>query len=361
MAGGIAHDFNNVLGVILGYVELAKMGLQGADPKVLRHLETALSTLGRARQLADRLLDFVREEPRPDDAGDLNLVVQEVRELLAETLDRRIEFLVNLDPELPLAPLGPEGLRQLVTNLCLNAASAMPGGGRLTLATARETLGPEGGVRPGTYAVLRVSDTGSGVPRELRRRVFDPWFTTRPQERSGLGLWVARGLAERNGGRIEAGGDQRGAVFTVWLPHELRVPQAGEEPAACVTRDEAVADVLIVDDEPGVREVTRAFLEYEGYRVLEAGSGGEAVRLLRETPGGVRVVFLDHVLPDARGAELAHRIGEMEAPPQVVLVTGLAGAPGVRDLPEGTRVLAKPYLHDDVIRLLRDALGIAPG
>jgi hypothetical protein len=360
LAGGVAHDFNNILGVILGYVELAKMNMHGAEPKVQRHLELALATLGRARTLADRLLEFTRQQVHVRDLSDLNEAVQEVRELLAETLDRRVKFEVNLGSDLPPSPLDVDAMRQVVTNLCLNAAEAMPEGGRIEVDTRRVEVRP-GGVPelpPGVYCGLRVRDTGPGISAGDRARVFEPYYTTRPGTHSGLGLWVVRGLVERFDGRVEVSGDEDGAVFTLWLPARLHVWARARllngEPA-----DSRTTDVLVVDDEPGVREVTRAFLEMEGYSVLEARTGDEALETLRARPGGVRIVFLDHLLPDAQGTELAWQIRAMEDPPCVVMMTGLPGAAEGRDLPAGTRVLAKPFLHDDVSRLLED-LSVVP-
>jgi len=379
LAGGIAHDFNNVLGVILGYVELAKMNMQGVDPKALRHLDLALNTLGRARALSDRLLDFARETRRAPDVSDINETVQSVRELLAETLDRRIEFVANLGSGVPPGALDEDEMHQAVSNLCLNAAEAMPDGGTITLETGRERVetGDPAGLPPGLYASLHVRDTGPGIPSDLRQRIFDPYFTTQPHERSGLGLWAVRMLAERYGGHIEAGGDDQGATFHLRLPCELDVTPgqavpgravlgqaaaagAGSQASSDAPLDELIVDVLIVDDEPGVRDVIRGYLEMDGYRVLTAGTGAEAVELLREHAAGIRAVFLDHRMPDVQGADLAREIRQAPSAPSIVMTTGMAGEPEMADLPEGTRVLAKPFLHDDVTHLLRDDLGILP-
>lgn len=364
LAGGIAHDFNNVLGVILGYVELAKMNMQGVDPRALRHLDLALNTLGRARTLSDRLLDFARETRRAPDVSDINETVQSVRELLAETLDRRVEFEATLSTGMPPGALDADEMHQAVSNLCLNAAQALPDGGTISLETrcGRIEAGDRTGLLPGYYASLHVRDTGPGIPKDLRERIFDPYFTTQPHERSGLGLWVVRVLAERYGGRVEAGGDDRGATFDLWLPCELDVVpgHAAARGAPPPAASDAPVDVLIVDDEPGVRDVTRGFLEMDGYRVLTASTAAEATALLKEHAGGVRVVFLDHRLPDVRGADLAREIRTAASAPAIVMTTGMAGEPEMADLPDGTRVLAKPFLHDDVTRLLREDLGILP-
>jgi CheY-like chemotaxis protein/two-component sensor histidine kinase len=361
LAGGIAHDFNNVLGVILGYIELAKMNLGGEDPKVARHLELALATLGRARSLADRLQDFSPRWRRPADAADLNETVQEVRDLLSETVDRRVALEVRLAPAVPPAPLSVDEARQVVNNLCLNAVEAMPDGGRVAIETFPLDAGPdnEHGLAEGRYVGLRVRDTGRGIPADLLPRIFDPYVTSHPGSRSGLGLWVVRSLVERAGGRVEAQRGARGTTLALWLPSELAVPepQPGLLPA-----DEAAdgIDVLVVDDEPGVRDVTRSFLEMEGYRVLTAENGAEALDVLGRRPGAIRVVFLDNVLSDARGADLAWRIAGLPARPRIVLATGMTGSATPQTLPAGTRVLAKPYLHEDVTRLLRDDLLLEP-
>ncbi len=364
LAGGIAHDFNNVLGVILGYVELAKMNMDGVDPKALRHLDLALNTLGRARMLADRLLDFAREERRAADVSSLNEAVQAVRELLAETLERNVKFEVQLGREVPPSPLSEAEMCQALENLCLNAAQAMPAGGRITVETWGCRLDDDqpSGLPAGRYAAVRVRDTGPGIPRDLRERIFDPYFTTDPNERSGLGLWVVRSLAERYGGRVEVDGGERGSAFTIWLPCELDVtPARGQADAREPVDDSGRSvDVLLVEDEPGMRDVTRGFLEMDGYQVVTAATGAEAEARLQEHAGDVRVVLLDHRLPDAKGAELAWKIHQMADAPRIVMITGMAHVPETEELPEGTRVLAKPFLHDDVSRLLRDDLGIQP-
>jgi len=200
LAGGIAHDFNNVLGVILGYVELAKMNMGDVDPKALRHLDLALSTLDRARTLADHLLDFAREERRPPDVGNLNESVQAVRELLSEPLDRQIDFEVALGRDVPPCPLDEDELHQAISNLCFNAAQALPAGGGISLETlgVRVEAGDAAPLPPGRYACLHVRDTGPGIPEDLRRRIFDPYFTTRPHERSGLGRYKSSYWNEKN-------------------------------------------------------------------------------------------------------------------------------------------------------------------
>ena len=362
LAGGVAHDFNNLLGVILGYVELAAIRIKSSGPSALRHLETALATLSRARSLADLLLGFSREPLEAADPGDPNEVVQQARDLLAETLDRRIRFDVRLDQDVPAAPLGTTDLRHVLINLCLNAAGAMPEGGELGVETLvrQVAAGEEEGLPAGKYVGVCVRDTGSGIPRHMHEQIFRPGFTTQQNAGTGLGLWVVRTLAERVGGAVELESSGAGTCFTVWLPNELRVPrQQSEEGEPAVHVHDGPIDVLIVDDERGVREVTREFLEFDGYTVRAAATGAEAVEIMRAEQAGFRVVLLDNHLGDMRGIDLLDVIAELHYDPRVVIVTGMPGARELENLPEDVSMLVKPYLQRHLAAVFDD-LGVKP-
>ena len=360
LAGGVAHDFNNLLGVILGYVELAAMRITRAGPSPLRHLETALATLSRARSLADLLLGFSREGPGSDEPCEPNEVVQQARDLLAETLDRRIRFDVRLEQDVPASPLGMTDLRHVLINLCLNAADAMPEGGELGVQTLvrQVAAGEEEALPAGKYVGLCVRDSGTGIPAHMRDAIFRPGYTTRRDGGTGLGLWVVRTLAERFGGCVDLRSSRVGTTFTVWLPNELRVPRTptleGEPPV-----HEGPIDVLIVDDERGVREVTREFLEMDGYTVRAATTGAEAVEIMRAEPAGFRVVLLDNHLGDMRGIDLLGVIDALPYSPKVVIVTGMPGARELEDLPEHVSMLVKPYLQRHLAAMF-DELGMRP-
>ena len=359
LTAGVAHDINNILGVILGYVELARMQMGVNTEKAEGHLDKALLTLGRARTLTDRMLEFSEERQSPN-LGDLNSVVSQVRDLMAETAAPGLDVEVALAEDMPATPLDSAGLRQIVMNLCLNAAHAMPQGGRIFLATSSEHVSGETcGHPPGTYACLHVRDTGPGIPADRRESIFEPYMTSSPGTHSGLGLWVVRALAERYGGSVQVAGGAEGAVFSVCLPSALDVPPVPPADPAPSEGGE-LADVLVVDDEPGVREVIRGFLELDGYRVLEAEDATSALRQLQSHPGAVRLVFLDYLLPDLRGSELAWKISTLSPAPRVVMVTGLADPSHMDELPPGTCVFQKPFLHRELQALLREELEFFP-
>lgn len=350
LAGRAAHDFNNVLGVVLGYVELAKMGLGEEHPKVRRHLDLALSTVDRVRELADSLLDVAHREARTPDVAEPEAAVRSACALLARTLDPRITLVVETDPAAPCTPLDLPTLRQVVMNLCLNAADAMPEGGRLEVQTERVVLADSPALPAGCYSVLRVRDSGPGVSEVARARLFEPWFSTRPEDRSGLGLWVARTGVERVGGRIEVGGDGQGAEFAVWLPHALAVrpPPAATEPPG--------GPVLLVDADAAARAVLRLQLEKDGHEVLEAASAAEADAILRA--GAVAVLLVDGALPDVPGADLVWQAAALPHAPRILW---LGPAQAVGALPAGTGMLPKPFLHADLTRALHEVVGNAAG
>ena len=348
LAGRAAHDFNNVLGVILGYVELARMGLGEREPTSARYLEKALEVVDRARELSDGILDVARVPQAAADVAPPGPALEDAAALLGRTLDARVELEVVNEPGVPTTPLDTAALRQVVMNLCQNAAQAMPEGGRITLGARGVVVDGEGGLPPGSYAVVRVADTGPGVPADLHERIFEPWVTSMPRERNGMGLAVARVLVERFGGRIEAGGGEQGAVFEVWLPNALTSREAHDE-------GPEGGDVLIIEPDADARAVLRGYLEADGHTVREAATADAG--LCELLAGGVRLALIDQRLPDAPGSDVAWRAAALPRAPHLVV---LAADPGTV-LPAGTRRLAKPFLHADLTQALRGALGNAPG
>lgn len=350
LAGGAAHDVNNVLGVILGYVELARMGLGEEHPTVRRQLEMALKTVERARELADGLLEAARREARRPDVVEPGPVVRAACDLLGRTLDARIAIAVDVADDAPCTPLDAEALQQVVVNLVRNAAQAMPEGGRIHVTVARLASDGADGLPAGLWTHLTVADAGPGVPADIADRIFEPGVTTRPGTRSGLGLAVSRALVERFGGRIDAASDADGATLRVWLPNALAVRPA--PPAA------AGDAILVVDADPAAREVLRTYLERDGHVVHEAASAAEAESCLATETDAVGVVMVDAALPDARGVDLAWKAAGTAPARRIVFVTGRPGVAADAALPSGAVILAKPFLHDDLTRALR---GIAPG
>lgn len=358
LATGIAHDFNNVLGVILGYVELARMS-GPTNAKHSRHLDQALGTIGRARMLSDRLMEFARGGVKKDWTSDLNLVVEEVRELLAETIDPRIELKVQTANDAPWLPIEQELLAQVVMNLAQNACDALEDeAGCVAIETRRAVVGggDPHGLPPGIYATLRVVDTGPGVAPELRAHIFEPYRSGR-EGGSGLGLWAVRRIVERAGGDVRLDDAEGGASFTVRLPGEPTSEESGDRQWGA--RSAGGERVLVVDDEPGVREVTRSHLEGAGYEVHEADSVAAARAALANPAQVIDLVLLDLQLADGSGTDLALELSTGARPVGLVLMTGSTGHSPLDEHAVTAPRLRKPYLSDELLNVVRGVLARA--
>lgn len=326
---GAAHDVNNVIGVVLGYVELARMGLDEEHAKTHHFLAQALKSVDRAREIADGLLTAARDRPRDPTLCAPGPAVEEACALLARMLDPRVHIEMTLAPEAPVTPLDGPDLRRVLLHLGTWAAEAMPHGGRLAVALDGVEVADGDALAPGTYARLRVGDsapeprTVDGEPR----------------------LAVVRTLAERHGGGLVARAAPEGSTVEVWLPSALRVPSA---PPARPSPGLA-GSVLVADADGDARRVLRGYLEGEGLEVGDADSGA-AVEAALEA-GGFGLVLLDERLPDVSGSDLAWRVAKRRIPPRIV-VMGAGGA-----LPAGAHRLPKPFLRADLAHTLREVFG----
>ncbi|HEX7239033.1 MAG TPA: PAS domain S-box protein [Longimicrobiaceae bacterium] len=376
LAGGVAHDFNNLLTVITAYTQLARQALDGlaapeAEPELaaaaadLREVELAAA---RAGDLTSRLLAFSRHRTVAAEPTDLNQALADTRGLLQPLLGIA-RLVYRPGAGVPTVLIDRGQLQQLVMNLAVNARDAMPDGGYVTLATRREVvapgevaqvIGPD--VPPGEYAVLEVSDTGTGMDDATRARIFEPFFTTKePGKGTGLGLAVVYGVVRQAGGgiRVESWPGS-GTTFTVYLPAASgpveRRPGAPEQDA-----DGHAARVLVVEDTEAVRAVITRVLSGAGYDVAEAGNGREAVaRLesLRDTGWVPDLVLSDVVMPEMGGVRLVERLHALHPALPVVLISGYA----VDDEAEPALHLArhpllpKPFTPADLLRAVRQAL-----
>ncbi|MFI5165347.1 MAG: PAS domain S-box protein [Thermoanaerobaculales bacterium] len=338
LAGGIAHDFNNLLQVLLSQVQLLHARSSGREREeaVITEIEQGIK---RGASLTRQLLLFSRHEtPRPERL-DLNQVVSEAGALLRPLLRENIAMARDLSPQ-PLLVQGDRGqLEQVLLNLAINAADAMPEGGRLTLRT----------VRSGDEEVsLEVCDTGTGIPPEVRDHLFEPFFTTKSPDRgTGLGLSVVHGIIAQHDGRIEVDSAVgRGSTFRVVLPNAV----LGEYPAAATVVENLapLADgrgerVLVVEDEEAARDALRGILTSLGYEVVTAGSGEDAGRLPVEEP--FDVLLTDVMLPGIAGPELAHGLEARWPGLRVILMSGYTEDEAVRrGIATGkVRFLQKPF------------------
>ena len=363
LAGGIAHDFNNILAAIMGYAELSLE--DSREGKVNQQfLENILEASIRAKELVRGILAFSRSTAASYYTLDLNQEVRAAVNILGRTLPRRIRLEMDLDPDLgPI--LGDSGqIQQVLLNLVSNSNDAMPDGGLIRLETGsvpadRINLPPNEKTGPKDFAVLKVKDSGTGIPGEIMEQVFDPFFTTKEVGKgTGLGLSTAYGIVKSHMGHIECRSEPgEGTEFTIYFPVTSKYlpppeevwPEAPPEPGGQEV-------LLLVDDEQAIREIGSKLLEAAGYRTLTAVCGEEALEIYQKEK--VDLVLLDLDMPGMGGRECMARLFEMDREAKVVVASGHALAQD--EIPDGSKgiinYVAKPYRRVELLRAVRNAL-----
>ncbi len=369
LAGGIAHDFNNILGGILGYAELLQDQLPpgfAAREDVAAIIAAAL----RGRELVGRVLHVGRRHVQAPRRLDLTAVVHEVEHLLRATLPRAVSLQVSVAPRLPTVLADETAIHQVLMDLTLNAAQAMPDGGPLTIVVAPEELPPADaareGMRAGTHVVLAVTDAGSGMDAETQARAFEPFFTTKPAgQGTGLGLALVHGIVRDHGGAVQLESRPgRGTTVRCLLPVAPEPSAASPGAAPPATAPAAVPAgrgerLLLVDDDALVRTATARRLERLGYRVQTAGGAAAALASLRAEPSGFALLITDHAMPDLTGIDLARAAHRVSPGMPVLLLSGHVEhiAPAVLAHAGIAVVLAKPATEPDLARACREAIG----
>jgi two-component system, cell cycle sensor histidine kinase and response regulator CckA len=364
LAGGIAHDFNNLLTAVMGYCDLALRRL-AEDHPATRNLTEIRKAGERATLLAHRLLSFSRKQPQQAKVLDLNHVMRETEHMLRRLIGEDVELVTELAPELHRVKADPGQLEQVLVNLAVNARDAMPSGGRLSVRTANVELDEQAGavypgVAPGQYVMLYVSDNGCGMDEQVRRHAFEPFFTTkRKGEGTGLGLATVYGIVKQCGGGIRIDTEPgHGAAFTILLPAEAGALEKRRPRAAMGPLPGGSETVLLVEDEEAIRRMAREILEGSGYRVLEAGNGEEAVRLMASRGGAVDLLLTDVIMPGMSGCDLARQLSGSVPGMRVLYMSGypdeaVAGR-GVRG--NGAGFLAKPFTPEMLANKIREVL-----
>ncbi len=348
LAGGVAHDFNNILTSILGYATLLRQDLP-AGSQLSADVEAIAGSARRAAELTRQLLTFSRKTPRVEmEPLDVNALIGEVRFLLERTIDKSIAVETVMDAESHVVEGNSGQLHQVLLNLCINARDAMPKGGTLRIATSNPASGRA------KRLVLRVSDTGVGMPQSVRDRLFEPFFTTKDTGR-GLGLATAYGIVHAHGGEITVQSEEgRGSAFEVSLPLTQKQIKAPEPPKDRPRR-RGGETVLVVDDEKTVRGVLRRILERDGYTVLQADDGAEGVAAYGE---GVDLVILDIAMPHMDGSAAFEALRKADPDVKVLISSGHSEEGRVESLlGRGARgFLRKPFTSEAVIAAVRGIL-----
>jgi two-component system, cell cycle sensor histidine kinase and response regulator CckA len=364
LAGGIAHDFNNLLTAILSYCELLLEEIRQGDP-IRGDIEQIRQAGQRAAGLTRQLLAFSRRQVLQPKVLSLNAVVESTEGMLRRLIGADIVLEIRSEPALWHVLADPGQIEQVLVNLVVNARDAMPRGGRILVATSNlelraDSLMRANGVRPGTYVSLLVRDTGVGIDPAHHARIFEPFFTTKePGKGTGLGLSTVYGIVQQSGGHVtveSAAGE--GATFTVLLPRHL-----GGAPATASKVDRrrlpgGTETLLLVEDEAAVRSSARRLLERQGYTVLEARHGGDALRIVEESGRQIDLVVTDLVMPEMGGKELAERLRAHRPGLKVLFMSGytekVIAAGGV--MPPNTGFVEKPFTVEQLMRRLREIL-----
>jgi len=361
LAGGIAHDFNNLLGVILGYGGLLLAKIESGPDRT--KLEQIVKAGERAAGLTRQLLAFSRKQVLQPRVLDLNDLVADMEKMLRRLIGEDIELATLLEG-VGNVKADPGQIEQVLMNLVVNARDAMPQGGLLTVRTSNVVLDDDDAsehadVRPGPFVTLSVIDTGVGMTPETQRKIFEPFFTTKgTSEGTGLGLATSDGIVRQSGGHMVVTSELgRGSTFMVYLP------RVGEEVLSAVAAPTlrpplGTETILLAEDEPGLREITREILEEHGYVVIEAGSGDGALKCAAEFPGDIGLLLTDVVMPRMGGRELAERLTVLRPRLRVMFMSGYTDDAVVRHgvLSTSAAFIQKPFGSETLLAKIREVL-----
>jgi signal transduction histidine kinase len=363
LAGGVAHDFNNLLSVILGTTELLMQ--QETDEGKRAELAEVVGAAERAVLVTRQLLAFGRRQRLAPQVVNLSAHVEQMERVLRRILGEDIELELELATSIGAVRVDAAQIEQVVLNLVTNARDAMARGGRVTIATADETVPPRARVHDavpaGRYATLRVSDTGDGMSDAVRARAFEPFFTTKRIGRgTGLGLATVHGIVEQSGGHIRIDSQiGRGTTFMVYLPSVDDEPMAPDARASGDTHRYAGTEtILVVEDDAQMRQYVRRALRQHGYTVLQADNGGAALLILEQHPAPVHLLLADVVMARMTGPQLATRLRAVRPELPALFMSGypaerVAEAGG---LSERDGFVPKPFGPEELLRAVREAL-----
>ncbi|HTD23455.1 MAG TPA: PAS domain S-box protein [Terriglobales bacterium] len=362
LAGGVAHDFNNLLTVIKGYSELMLDQVKEGDP-LRDEVEEVKKAADRAAALTRQLLAFSRKQVLAPKVLDLNQIVTTMERLLRRLLGEDVHLHTQLAADLGRVKADPGQTEQVVMNLAVNARDAMPIGGKLTISTANAVVHDEGRsehtIPPGAYVVLNVSDTGIGMDADTRTRIFEPFFTTKEQGKgTGLGLSTVYGIVKQSGGYISVNSEPgMGAAFEIYFPRVDEAVDSSSDIAPGQNR-RGFETILLVEDEDGVRTLTRQILQKHGYTVLETSHGGEALLACENHKHPIHLLLTDVVLSQMSGRELAQRLSQLRPEMKVLYMSGYSEDAIVQHgvLDSGTSFLQKPFNTEALIAQVRAVL-----
>jgi len=364
LAGGVAHDFNNMLGVILGYVELA---FEKIDPRqeLYSDLEEIQNAAARSADLTKQLLTFARKQIISPEVFDLNDAVDSMLKMLRRLIGEDIDLSWFPADSLWPVKIDPSQLNQILVNLCVNARDAIAGVGKLTIETQMKTFDRvycEGhaGFITGDYVMLAVTDNGRGMNKETLNNLFEPFFTTKNMgEGTGLGLAIIYGIVKQNNGFINVYSEPgQGTSFKIYLPRFHTFEKAQEEPLQEKIVPTGNETILLVEDEPAILRMTRMMLERKGYSVLPAGAPADAISIANAYVGKIHLLMTDVVMPEMNGRDLAEKVTAIFPEIKLLFMSGYAANvithQGVLD--DGVAFMQKPFSTNELAKKIRDVL-----
>jgi PAS domain S-box-containing protein len=364
LAGGIAHDLNNVLAPILMSCHLLEIEQDIVERKQL--VENILGSTHRAADLVKQILTFARGSDGRRALMQPRFLLTELQKILTQTLPKTIQLKIEIAPDLWVIYADSTQLHQVLMNLCLNARDAMPAGGQLTVTAENVMLVDDASARRhevplGTYVLFTVTDTGTGIPPEIRDRIFDPFFTTKDVGKgTGLGLSTSLGIVKSHDGALNVQSIvSHGASFKAYLPAQpaARLPEATEDDSDRTMHGNNEL-VLVVDDEPAIRDGVQKTLELFGYRVCTANDGAQAVACYARQKSEIALVLMDMTMPVMDGPAAIHALARMNSEINIIAASGLANAGAIANInsPTVRAFLPKPYTADNLLRTIREVL-----
>lgn len=359
LAGGVAHDFNNLIGIVAGNLDLLKLQT-GSDEKYLKRIQAAQNAVIRVNDLTKQLLSFSRRHAGNASIVGLNRLIHEAENLISRSAGTEVEVEYTLGDNLWLTEIDPGEFEDAVFNMVLNAKDVMSSGGLLSIETGNHEVSEADSsatpvLRPGQYVRLSVSDSGAGIPEEHLDRIFEPFFTTKARGKGiGLGLSMVFGFVKRYGGHIKVESEPGiGTSFHIYLPRATGSEETSE-PTYDVSADlpRGSETILLVDDEADLLELARITLESQGYRVLTASNGQQALVTLAENPF-TSLMFSDVVMPGGiNGYELSEEAAKLYPKLKIVLTSGYTD----EKIPASFNLLKKPYKQPELLHLIRETL-----
>ncbi len=368
LAGGVAHDFNNILTVIIGYGNLAEARLKN-DEKGVQYLEEILAAADRATHLTQALLAFSRKQIITLQPTDLNSIIISIEKMLGRLISEEIKLQTRLSDEELIVMADPGQIDQVIINLATNARDAMPDGGSLTIETSyfrmTEDYGKShGSDTSGDYALLTVSDNGQGMDEETQTRIFEPFFTTKDVGKgTGLGLSIVYGIIKQHNGFVTVNSEAgNGTTFKIYLSLAKGEPAPKRLAEAMEVMTGGNETVLVVEDNTEVRNFTRTLLEQNGYRVLEAVDGQDALARFSAHPDEIRLVIMDVVMPKMNGHETLTKMQSIRSDVVTLFTSGYTAddiqKKGV--MMEDINFISKPAPPQALLRMVRELLDALP-